>query len=102
MPKEEKPNARCFGVAVRAALEELGLDVKVKVRTVGFSGFGYGDGVFADISAGNIHLTEHQSSQLRAVVKRFAGMPADERLKEKLKFGIMLSGSAYPMGGSIK
>lgn len=94
--KDEFPSASAatFGAAIRKALKSLGLDWKVKCKTVSFGGFGHGDMPFADVQ------TERRLTYVECSV--LADSVREVRNREGGGKGVVnLCGRDYAFGGYI-
>jgi hypothetical protein len=93
-----QPTARQFGNAVKKCLVEhpFGAIATVKSKTTSFSGFGYGSGIFAEITTTH-SIPDSTKDYLKKVQAEF-----EAQADEGNHFIISLAGSPYPFGGSIK
>lgn len=90
-------NARTFGSVVRKTLKELGLDWKVKCKTVSFAGFGYGSTPFAEIQTARL-MTYLECSRLADAVRALRSTPPAQGGGKGI---ISLAGKDYAFGGAI-
>lgn len=93
------PTARSFGTALRQKLKALGLPNKVHVKTICFSGFGYGSAVSAEIDCA-VPMGEAHKAELRTIQEQFcatSGGPQFSGTKPS-SFKVRFVGMAYPCG----
>lgn len=90
-------SAQLFGREIRKTLKQLGLDWKVKCKTVSFGGFGYGDCPFATIACPR-KVTDEEGKAIANTVRRVRAMPRSEAGGRGI---VSLDGPNYPFGGTI-
>ena len=90
-----QPTARQFGNAVRKCLSEHPYDSqpKVKTKTWGFGGLGYGESIDAEIITSSL-VPDSTQAALSKVRSEF-----EDQASESNHFLISLAGSPYPFGG---
>lgn len=95
MTQTKQPSARKYGNAIRNALKNTPYSCTTK--TIGFSGFGYGCSIVAEIRTFDQPITSGLRELLISVRNQFEALADDGN-----HFIIELKGPAYPFGGTIK
>ena len=90
-------NTRRLGKVVRETLREMGLDWKVQAKTVSFTGFGYGEGSFAEVHTQR-RLTYCECRKIAIALRALRKLPVEEGGGAAI---VSLRGADYPFGGAI-